>query len=98
MATIDKIKKDIEKGIADLAAAGCIGLYEVDGKSYLQFPNWDEHQRVRNKVSRFPSPEDADEDIPSAASCGELPQFAARIQNPESESRIQNPESRNICA
>jgi hypothetical protein len=86
--------KDIEKGIAELADAGCVGLYKVDGKPYLYLPNWDEHQRVRNKVSRFPSPEDADEDIPSATSCGELPQVAARIQNPESESRIQNPESR----
>jgi hypothetical protein len=83
--------KDIEKGIAELADAGCVGLYKVDGKPYLYLPNWDEHQRVRNKVSRFPSPEDADEDITSAASCGELPQVAARIQNPESESRIQNP-------
>ena len=85
--------KDIEKGIAELADAGCVGLYKVDGKPYLYLPNWDEHQRVRNKVSRFPSPEDAGEIEPVAASCGELPQIAARIQNPESESRIQNPES-----
>lgn len=83
--------KDIEKGIAELADAGCVGLYKVDGKPYLYLPNWDEHQRVRNKVSKFPSPEDADEDIPSAASCGELPQIAARIQNPNPESGIQNP-------
>jgi hypothetical protein len=85
--------KDIEKGIAELADAGCVGLYKVDGKPYLYLPNWDEHQRVRNKVSKFPSPEDADEDAQLTATCGELPQVAARIQNPESESRIQNPES-----
>ena len=83
--------KDIEKGIAELADAGCVGLYKVDGKPYLYFPNWDEHQRVRNKVSRFPSPEDADEGTHLSASCGELQQIAARIQNPESESRIKNP-------
>lgn len=83
--------KDIEKGIADLAGAGCIGLYKVDGKSYLYFPNWDKHQRVRQKVSKFPSPDECDSDFEIAASCGELPQNAARIQNPESESRIQNP-------
>ena len=83
--------KDIEKGIAELADAGCVGLYKVDGKPYLYLPNWDEHQRVRNKVSKFPSPEDADEDTHLAASCGELPQVAARIQNPESRIRIQNP-------
>lgn len=84
--------KDIEKGLADLAGAGCVGLYTVDGKPYLYFPNWEKHQRVRQKVSRCPSPDECDELEYSAASCGELLQDAARIQNPESESRIQNPE------
>lgn len=78
--------KDIEKGLADLAGAGCVGLYKVDGKPYLYFPNWEQHQRVRQKVSKCPSPDDCDEEIPVATSCGELPQDAARIQ-----SRIQNP-------
>lgn len=84
--------KDIEKGIADLADAGCVGLYKVDGKPYLYFPNWDKHQRVRQKVSKFPSPDECDNESESAADCGELPQSAARIQNPnpESESRIQS--------
>ena len=84
--------KDIEKGLADLAGAGCVGLYKVDGKPYLYFPNWEQHQRVRQKVSKCPSPDDCDDVHQDAASCGELPQVAARIQNPESESRIQNPE------
>lgn len=83
--------KDIEKGIAELADAGCVGLYKVDGKPYLYLPNWDAHQRVRNKVSKFPSPEDADEEVHLTAGCGEPPQNAARIQNPNPESRIQNP-------
>ena len=93
--------KDIEKGIADLAGAGCIGLYKVDGKSYLYFPNWDKHQRVRTKISKFPSPEECDEVIQDAASCGNPPQNAARIQsNPiqNPESRIQNPESADAFA
>ncbi len=85
--------KDIEKGLAELAGAGCVGLYKVDGKPYLYFPNWEEHQRVRTKVSKCPAPEDCDIEIKSAADCGKSPQDAARIQNPESESRIQNPES-----
>ncbi len=87
--------KDIEKGLADLAGAGCVGLYKVDGKPYLYFPNWEEHQRVRTKVSKCPAPEDCDIENNSAADCGELPQIAARIQNPnpESESRIQNTET-----
>ena len=83
--------KDIEKGLADLAGAGCVVLYKVDGKPYLYFPNWEKHQRVRQKVSKCPSTDDCDDVQQVAASCGELPQDAARIQNPESESRIQNP-------
>lgn len=83
--------KDIEKGLADLAGAGCVVLYKVDGKPYLYFPNWEQHQRVRQKVSKCPSPDDCDKVQQVAASRGELPQDAARIQNPES--RIQNTES-----
>ena len=84
--------KDIEKGLADLAGAGCVSLYTVDGKPYLYFPNWEQHQRVRTKVSKCPAPPENDACQQSAADCGELPQNAARIQNPES--RIQNPEYR----
>jgi hypothetical protein len=84
--------KDIEKGLADLAGAGCVGLYTVDGKPYLYFPNWEQHQRVRQKVSKCPPPPERSNENDSAASCGELPQDAARIQNPEY--RIQNTEYR----
>ena len=83
--------KDIEKGLADLADAGCVGLYTVDGKPYLYFPNWEQHQRVRTKISKCPEPSGNSEILQSAADCGELPRIAARIQNPESG--IQNPES-----
>ena len=78
--------KDIEKGLADLAGAGCVGLYTVDGKPYLYFPNWEQHQRVRQKVSKCPPPPERSNENESAASCGELPQDAARIQNPNPES------------
>ena len=47
----------IAKGLTDLAAAGLIHLYTVDGDSYLCFPTWTEHQRIQNKKSRFPAPE-----------------------------------------
>jgi len=77
--------KDIEKGLADLAGAGCVSLYTVDGKPYLYFPNWEQHQRVRTKVSKYPAPEDEEVMPPSAAYCGQLPQNVARIQNPESD-------------
>ena len=52
--------KDIEAALNALAGIGCIGLYEVDGRSYLYFPNWESHQNIRNKASRFPGPEMVD--------------------------------------
>lgn len=51
--------KDIDAALNALAGAGCVGLYEVDGKPYLYFPNWQSHQNIRNKKSRFPAPENA---------------------------------------
>ena len=84
--------KDIEKGLADLAGAGCVGLYTVDGKPYLYFPNWEQHQRVRSKISKCPAPTENNACQQLAATCCNSPQNAPVIQNPES--RIRNPESR----
>ena len=87
--------KDIESSLGNLAAASCVNLYEVDGRPYYQFPNWSQHQRVRNAKRRFPQPESATCDGVDqlAANCGELlPESnPIRIQsesnpNPESES------------
>lgn len=50
-------ESSIAKGLTDLAAAGLIHLYTVDGDSYLCFPTWTEHQRIQNKKSKFPAPE-----------------------------------------
>lgn len=51
-----------EANIADalnsLACGGLIQLYEVDGESYLCFPNWGKHQTVRAARSKFPAPKD----------------------------------------
>ena len=48
--------KDINAALAALAATGCIGLYEADGRPYLYFPNWERHQTIRNKRSKYPEP------------------------------------------
>ena len=50
--------KDIEIALAGLAGIGCVGLYTVDGRPYLCFPNWEKHQTVRNKRSKYPAPPD----------------------------------------
>lgn len=50
--------KGIDAALHQLAITGCISLYEVDGKSYLCLSNWENHQRIQQKRSRFPSPGD----------------------------------------
>ena len=85
----------ISKTLAELATIGSVILYEVDGEPYLCFPNWSEHQTVRNKVSKFPAPDDGL--ITSEINCKQLQAGESKCaRNPiqNSESRIQNPESR----
>lgn len=52
-------EQQISKVLADLATIGMITLYEVDGESFLCFPNWDKHQRIQTKKSKFPAPEES---------------------------------------
>lgn len=42
-----------------LEGVGLIQRYEVDGLPFLQLPTWEKYQRVRNKRSRYPSPDEA---------------------------------------
>lgn len=90
----------IRKTLTGLANIGSVILYEVDGEPYLCFPNWSEHQTVRNKVSKYPAPKEDTPAIESSckqlksieSNCNQLNAIAPVIQsNPES--RIQNPES-----
>lgn len=69
----------IQEALLTLARTGCVFLYNVGGKPYLCFPKWDRHQRIRQKVSRYPAPPDYSEpptvDSNSqqiAADCGEM--------------------------
>lgn len=86
----------IQKTLEELATTGSVILYEVDGEPYLCFPNWSEHQTVRNKVSKFPAPENGI--IQSASSRKQLKSIESKCSrnpiqsNPESGSRIRNTE------
>ena len=84
-----------EKQLADalhvLANMGMVNLYEVDGEPYFYFPKWSEHQRVRQKVSKYPEP---DEENALTADCGELPQIAADCGEMRPEARSENTEAR----
>ena len=68
----------MEGALRALTSAELVILYEVDGKPYLYLPTWAQHQRIRNKRSKYPEPVICQQ---SAANCGELPQNAARIQS-----------------
>lgn len=47
----------VEKAISQLANAGLVTLYMFEGKPYLYLPTWADHQNVRSKKSKYPSPE-----------------------------------------
>ena len=47
---------NIKAALSDLACMGLIHLYEIDGDSYLCFPNWEKHQSIRAAKSKYPAP------------------------------------------
>lgn len=49
---------NIEKALSKLVSAGLVKRYVVDGKPYLSLPTWEQHQSVRAKKSKYPSPDD----------------------------------------
>lgn len=53
---------DIEDALIELSGAKKIGFYTSNSKKeiYGCFPNWNEHQRVRDSKKRFPDPDDGE--------------------------------------
>ena len=89
--------KDIDAALKALAGAGCVGLYEVDGKPYLYFPTWESHQNIRNKKSKFPAPSDGKQITNDSGTqtieinCKQVPANVPVIQSEsESESEIES--------
>lgn len=49
--------RDVADDLDDLVIAGLLYRYEVDGRTYLQVTNWEEHQRVdRPSKTTIPAP------------------------------------------
>ena len=46
----------VANALNELANAGMIVLYDVDGESFLYFPNWKKHYNPRAEKSKFPDP------------------------------------------
>ena len=53
-------KSNIEKALNKLLAVGLVSRYEVNDRPYLQLVTWAKYQQIRNKKSKFPSPEETD--------------------------------------
>lgn len=49
----------IEKILHRLSTLGLVILYEYENKPYLKLTTWEKHQQVRNKKSKYPSPEES---------------------------------------
>lgn len=46
----------VEDAISKLQKVGLVRRYFVDGAGYIEFPDWEKHQTVRAKNSRYPAP------------------------------------------
>ena len=51
-----KTFSDMQRALTELASAGLIEIYEVDGRPFLRVVTWEMHQRIRAKRSKFPAP------------------------------------------
>lgn len=92
--------KQVDDALKKLSTVGIIELYEYNSKVYLQFVTWNCHQRIRNKKSKYPAPEDGrklDSNLQQiAADCSELPQTAAECGfNPIQSESNPNPNPGN---
>lgn len=52
-----KTADDMRALLRELTEAHLITVYTVDGEAYLCFPDWERHQTIRNKRSKFPAPQ-----------------------------------------
>ena len=70
---------DMRAAVDRLAEVGLVVRYTVEGREYLYFPTWFNHQRLRQTKHKFPPPVDAiSGSLPhNAETCGNLPQIAA---------------------
>lgn len=90
--------EEIEDALRGLASADLLTTYTVGGKPYLQMKTWGKHQQVRNKVSKFPSPDEADEICDqlksNAINCNQLIENVPVIQsNPIQSESLSESES-----
>ena len=90
----NKTKKNIEDALNELASIGLIHLYEADGDLFLYFPNWDEYQTVRNKRSKYPTP---DENKAIENNCNQMQSNVSVIQSNPIQSESESESTNNVA-
>lgn len=73
--------KNIESALSKLTSAGLVNLYDVDGKPYLSLPAWEQHQTIRAKKSKYPSPDDSRKNT-SENNCMQMKADVPVFENP----------------
>lgn len=75
---LDRITdQDVSDWLNELIATKTVEVYEVNGKPFLQFTSWSEHQQVRAARSKYPPPMKRDSNgnqpLASASECARNP-------------------------
>jgi DnaD/phage-associated family protein len=66
--------KQIGEILNKLVMVGMVMVYEYDQRPYLQLVTWGDHQQIRNKKSKFPSPDvTCNQLISNASNCPRNP-------------------------
>jgi hypothetical protein len=66
-------------------------VYQVTGKSFLLFPKWSLHQRLRTSRAKYPAPEAGVSRIGSSVPCGrEIVPIVSREKYPSPEQKEEN--------
>ena len=73
---------EIVTALNTLSTADLVILYEVDAKPYLQMKTWDRHQQVRNRKSKYPSPDEGERKqlISIDSNCNQLQSIDSNCQ------------------
>ena len=74
-------EQQIQKALDSLANIGMVILYEYDDEPFLYFPNWDKHQRIQSKKSKFPDPAQESISPSSTVAHGDEPPTRARHES-----------------
>lgn len=88
---------DVDGWLHGLVRAGLVFLYDVSGKVYLKITKWEDHQQVRAKNSKYPTP-DKGNLISLDINCNQVPANVPVFENRESnnenrESKASIPQS-----